>query len=269
MPWVRFEDGFAEHPKMLAVGPLGMALQVAAVCYANRALTDGFLPRAKVATLLDLEGLADWHTLAKDLVEAGVWDEADGGWRIHDYLDYQPARDDVVGAREATQQRRSEAARHAARVRWDAVAEARTDADGDAPVMQAHAPRTAHAMPTQCVDDAPTPVPNPKDQPLHPSGAAPARAKPRRRLPEDWKPTPAHERLATELGVDHAAQATAFRDYWRSEGRPKADWDAAFRTWLRKSAEDRRPRAGPRSRDPGYDPGDLRASADILRAQGR
>src|SRR6266540_5902380 len=57
MPWVRIDEEFARHPKVVAAGPLGMAMQVAALCYCNQYLTDGFIPRTVVAGLLDFAGL--------------------------------------------------------------------------------------------------------------------------------------------------------------------------------------------------------------------
>ena len=47
MPWVRIDDGYADHPKMAAVGPLGQALWLAGLAYCNRYLTDGFIPRTQ------------------------------------------------------------------------------------------------------------------------------------------------------------------------------------------------------------------------------
>lgn len=55
MPWVRIDDGMPQHPKVAAAGPLAFALQIAGLCYCNRNLTDGFIPRAVARTLLDWE----------------------------------------------------------------------------------------------------------------------------------------------------------------------------------------------------------------------
>src|SRR5262245_30525484 len=44
MAWVRIDDGFVDHPKIAAVGAIGAWLQLQALCYANRNLTDGFIP---------------------------------------------------------------------------------------------------------------------------------------------------------------------------------------------------------------------------------
>jgi hypothetical protein len=113
MPWVRIDEEFPRHPKLVQVGPLGVALQVAALCYCNYYLTDGFVPFGAVRTLLDFnrvgENIGDqvevWSELgavniANRLVKAGVWEEVDGGFRIHDYDHYQPTRDQVLAERE-------------------------------------------------------------------------------------------------------------------------------------------------------------------------
>jgi hypothetical protein len=63
--------------------------------------------------------------------------------------------------------------------------------------------------------------------------------KPKRKtiLTDDWQPNEAHANLSRDLGVDLMIQAEAFRDYEAAHRRLMADWDACFRTWLRKSAE--------------------------------
>jgi len=66
-------------------------------------------------------------------------------------------------------------------------------------------------------------------------------------LPDDWCHDVKHERLANEMGVVFYDELMKFRDYWKSEGRVKADWDATFCTWLRNAGE-RRTRNQPWSR---------------------
>ncbi len=92
MTWVRLDEKFADHPKVVRAGPLGMAMHVTALCYCNRHLTDGFVPKQIASVLLDLTGLGEWSLVVEDLVEAGLWEPVDRGWLIHDYLDYQPSR---------------------------------------------------------------------------------------------------------------------------------------------------------------------------------
>lgn len=60
------------------------------------------------------------------------------------------------------------------------------------------------------------------------------------RLSPDFKPTDAHRRLATDLGVSIREELQKFRDHWRAKaGREavKVDWDAAFNNWLRKAPQ--------------------------------
>ena len=118
MAWVRLDETFAEHPKVAKAGPLGLAMHVAALCYCNRHLTDGFVPKQIARTLLDFTGLgmrmwdgdvvgggqdAGWELVVDDLVDAGMWVAVDGGWHIHDYLDYQPSRQQVQELKETRQ----------------------------------------------------------------------------------------------------------------------------------------------------------------------
>lgn len=88
MPWVRLDDGFAEHPKILGLSDSAFRAHVAALCYCNRNLTDGRVPAAFT------------NGQASELVAAGVW-ESDGQWFvIHDYADYQPTGDETERIRE-------------------------------------------------------------------------------------------------------------------------------------------------------------------------
>ena len=61
------------------------------------------------------------------------------------------------------------------------------------------------------------------------------RARPRaaRRCPADWQPTPEQwAKIEAECpGVDIAAETRKFRDH--EYVKPKTDWDAAWRNWLR------------------------------------
>lgn len=63
------------------------------------------------------------------------------------------------------------------------------------------------------------------------------------RLPAEWKPDEQDQAYAVEKGIDWRVEAEAFRDYWLaapSSRGLKADWHAAWRTWVRRA---RRPEA--------------------------
>ena len=102
MPWVRIDEEFPDHPKVVGAGPLGIAMQVAALCYSNRHLTDGFVPRSAARRLIDLDGLpVTPDDVIGALLTVGMWTRADGGYRIHDYDKYQFSRDEVEARRQA------------------------------------------------------------------------------------------------------------------------------------------------------------------------
>ncbi len=159
MPWVRLDEGFADHPKLREAGPLGLAMQVAGLCYCNRYLTDGFIPSSVVPTLLNLEGIgmniwhgelmgggddATWQLVVDALLAVGLWEQVEGGYYIHDYLDYQPSRSQVIAEREQK--------REAGQRGGLASAQARAQARATAP---AHTPAQAESKPV------PGPVPGP------------------------------------------------------------------------------------------------------------
>jgi hypothetical protein len=249
MPWVRFDDGFPEHPKVLAAGPLGMALQVAAVCYCNRALTDGFVHRSKAPILLDLDGLADWRDVVAALEKAGMWrpvTEPQPGWLIHDYLDFQGSRSKVLADRTEARERM------------------RRNRSQD---VQANNGRTPPEVRDGFDGSSKTPTPTPQRTEV-PSELPVSRARAKRAvaLPDTWEPNGGHRRIAAERRLDIALEVDRMRDWAKANGAVKKDWDATFRNWLRN---DRRTPASRPGRDPGYAPGDLSAAAEILRQQGR
>lgn len=62
-------------------------------------------------------------------------------------------------------------------------------------------------------------------------------------LPFDFEPNLEHAAIATHYGLDVIEERDAFTDHALSEGRTSADWDAAFRNWLRVSWRRNRERA--------------------------
>ena len=107
MGWVRLDDNFADHPKVIALSDTGFRLYIEALCYSNRQLTDGFIPMA-VYTKLSKNDEADY------LIEAGLWEEVHGnvispdlltGYQIRSYTEYQPTREKVEEKREQAKER--------------------------------------------------------------------------------------------------------------------------------------------------------------------
>lgn len=82
----------------------------------------------------------------------------------------------------------------------------------------------------------------------------PARAKPRKRIPDDWALTDELREYAVDHGIP-ALQvdelAAEFKRYWQGDGRPKADWDLTFMTRVRDQAGRYAARGSPNGTKPG------------------
>lgn len=90
MPWLLVDDKIRNHPKVLAAGPLAGWQCILGLGYASEYLTDGFIPRAALRALVPNQPPKTTLRLAGVLVQVGLWEERDGGYQIHDDLDYQP-----------------------------------------------------------------------------------------------------------------------------------------------------------------------------------
>lgn len=115
MTWVRIDDGFYQHPKMVRVGPVGMALQIAALCYCNRNLTDGFIPEEVVPLLI-----AGGAKILPKMVELDLWERVKGGYQVHNYLEYQRSKEQVAEAKAMKQAAGQAGGRASAKARGQA-----------------------------------------------------------------------------------------------------------------------------------------------------
>jgi hypothetical protein len=97
MAWVRLDDGFTEHPKVVEAGPMAAWLYVCGLTYCARNLTDGVLPNAQITRLLPTRSV---HALAQKLVDVGLWETTPGGFRVHDYLIYNASREQTLALRQ-------------------------------------------------------------------------------------------------------------------------------------------------------------------------
>jgi hypothetical protein len=94
MTWIKVDDHFADHPKVMALGPdrlPGLGLWQVAASYCARYLTDGFVPAAHVKAHAP-------RKLVNRLVAVGLFDVVEGGYVLHDWLRYNPSRQQVEEA---------------------------------------------------------------------------------------------------------------------------------------------------------------------------
>ncbi|WP_291981969.1 hypothetical protein [Luteitalea sp.] len=170
MPFVRLDDEIADNVKILRAGPAAAWMWAMAVCYSNRKLTDGFVPAEQIDRLTSLRGRKA-RELADKCVTAGLFDETEGGYQVHDYHDWNPTREKVEADKLAAAQRKADQ-----RAREDAARAARDAANlgklvtqlsqRDTGVTPPLSPRDlagAGATPTPTPTETPTETPTPTE----------------------------------------------------------------------------------------------------------
>jgi len=107
MAWVRIDDDLFAHPKILRAWsdcPASIGLWTIALSWAGRQLTDGHIPVEIVRNFMPQKRQRERATQA--LENAGLWSANGNGWEIHDYLDRNPSRDQVLNKRRADSARK-------------------------------------------------------------------------------------------------------------------------------------------------------------------
>ncbi len=111
MAWARIDDNFFNHPKVRKSGKDAIIFYVAALCHCNAFLTEGFI----ADDMLDLVGMQAFQRrpkeLADRLVECDLLDRVEGGYLIHDFLDYNYSRTQI----EEIKSKRSDAGKQGGR----------------------------------------------------------------------------------------------------------------------------------------------------------
>jgi len=274
MVWAKIDDEILDNPKIAQAGLFGFAFHVAAITWCCRNLTDGFIPYARVASFFDVSaaktewiskaglpsGVEDrlWREVmdiqleadafAKHLVEIGLWDKVDGGYQIHDFLEYNPSREEVltqrakraeagkVGGQRSQLNRRSQA-------NAQALARASAQANVKQVLKQSSSKHSSKSEPPY-----PIPIPNIQIQPpLDP----PPLEKPsgRRRKSETFCPASEASEAEVSAWCEHwkipkpqeNPEVLQFFNWHRAEAKGRHDWLAAWRNWESRAAKFRPP----------------------------
>lgn len=102
MPWVKLDDRFPSHRKVALLSDRAFRLHVSAICWCSENLTDGRITDRELPLVAHIRGI---KATAKQLEEAGLWTRTDTGWKIHDFLDYNPSREQVLAERKKNAER--------------------------------------------------------------------------------------------------------------------------------------------------------------------
>ena len=101
MGWVRLDDNFADHPKVIGLSDTAFRLFITGLCYSNRQLTDGLLSYQIVSAWVGENPMKP----SDELEEQGLWERDDAGFHIRSYNEYQPTREKVNEKREQAKER--------------------------------------------------------------------------------------------------------------------------------------------------------------------
>lgn len=101
MTWAKLDDGFVDNLKVQPVGWAARGVWATGLAWCSRKLSDGRIS-TKAAAILEFPPEA-----IDELVAAGLWHVADdgNGWVVHDYLEYNPSKAEVVATRAAAKKR--------------------------------------------------------------------------------------------------------------------------------------------------------------------
>ena len=102
--WGKLYGTLHGSPKWVALSKGPRALWVTSLSWCiDQEATEGLVPHHM------LRRLDGSPAEAKRLVEVGLWDVEEEGWRFHDWLDYQRSRDKINADREAAAERQRKA----------------------------------------------------------------------------------------------------------------------------------------------------------------
>lgn len=98
MSWIRLDDNFPDHPKVITLSDKAFRTYVSGLCYSSRYLTDGFLSDPVVKRLDGVES-------ASELEGVGLWSRKENGWEIASYAEYQSSKEQVEAAKARNRER--------------------------------------------------------------------------------------------------------------------------------------------------------------------
>jgi hypothetical protein len=269
MPWVRLDDRFPSHRKVALLSDRAFRLHVSAICWCAENLTDGHIRERELAVVAHVRSL---KATAQQLEDAGLWDRVDDGWVIHDYLSYNPSREQVIAERKKNAERQERFRRRkngkptpppegASNGRSNGVTPngkthdgdttaARRRHDGDTTAHQSHRESNeesqVNAIRNGVTNDAPTrPVPEPLSM-ADVGGESTARIAadldalaPTPIEVDGFQLTDAMRRWvhATYPGLDVDHSTAQFVSHYRSTGARRKSWPDAWQKWIRDDAQ--------------------------------
>ncbi len=98
MSWVKIDDRIFLHRKFRC-SDAARLMYFAGLAYAAQAESDGVIVTADLPVVAAYARTVDASGTAAELVRIGLWEMVEGGYQIHDYLEYQPSRAHIEAER--------------------------------------------------------------------------------------------------------------------------------------------------------------------------
>ena len=98
MAWVKLDDRFFQHPKVIQISNAAFRLYINGLCYSSLYQTDGKLLKGVCSNLLASfyqPAMDEWtpDECIEELLKANLWDSGDDHYMIHDYLEYNLSKE--------------------------------------------------------------------------------------------------------------------------------------------------------------------------------
>jgi hypothetical protein len=215
MAWAKVDDRFFSHPKVVGTGLAARGLWITALSWSSAMETDGWIPESVLWFFAHPNLIPE---LTQELVDARLWERGDRGFRIHDFLDWNPSRATVLARRQA------------GAARLAAYRERKRESN-------ALSPRDCNASetPTPTRPD-PSRSDLPSEDPHVGLAARKRRADRAAPLPTDFSFPEERRRFAEAGGIsDPGLEFAQFKDHHRAKGSLMYDWEAAWKTWCRNA----------------------------------
>ncbi len=238
MAWFKIDDGLHSSRKVLSI-PRSMRLECVGLwvmcgAWSSKELTDGHVPNF----VLDEIGARSEAVSA--LCAAGLWLAEENGIRFHDWNEYNPTKEEILGKRKQVSEARSKAGKSGADSRWQKNGKriakkvlplanadfANEDRESDVNTGLPENGKMANASQTDGKRIAPS-QPNPTQ-----SKETKVSLTKKSQIPSDWKPNDNHKEFASANGLNVDYEAAQFENHAHATGRTMKNWDAAFRVWL-------------------------------------
>lgn len=106
-PSIRLDHTMPENPKIVGLSDAAFRLFVEAICFCSRQETDGKITAPMMRRL-------GRPKVVSELVDCGLLEVVDDGFRVHDYLRHQRSSSEIAAFRQS----KSESGAKGAHMRW-------------------------------------------------------------------------------------------------------------------------------------------------------